>query len=98
MDLYGNDTRCQDYTPTFSGGVSEILIRECFQCHTNKLQLGQVTLEGYENVMPYANNGSLVGSIEHASGFSPMPKDRSKLSFCEIEIVKEWIAAGALDN
>ncbi len=96
-DLYGDDI-CADLTSTFSGGVLSILNRDCYQCHTDALRLGNVTLEGYDNVIPYIEDGSFLGSIEQISGFSPMPKDRSALSDCKIQLIREWIDAGALDN
>jgi len=96
-DLYGDDA-CEELTPTFSAGVLSIFNRDCYQCHTNALMLGNVSLEGYENVIPYVEDGSLLGSVEHINGFSPMPKDRNRLTDCEVKIIRDWIEQGALDN
>jgi len=39
----------------------------------------------------------LMKSLDH-TGYYPMPKGGNKLSDCEINQVKNWINAGALNN
>jgi hypothetical protein len=48
--------------------------------------------------MKSVNNGKLMGSITWASGFSPMPKNASKMPDCEIQKIQKWIDQGALNN
>ena len=45
-----------------------------------------------------ALNGKLMGTINHASGFSAMPKGGAKLSNCQIAVVQKWVTAGAPNN
>jgi hypothetical protein len=45
-----------------------------------------------------AQSGKLLGTINHAAGFSPMPKGGAKLSSCRIATIKKWIDAGMLNN
>jgi hypothetical protein len=44
------------------------------------------------------NDGRLLGSIQHASGFSPMPEGSAKMNACNITKIRKWIQAGALNN
>ena len=59
---------------------------------------GNVTLEGYENLLQYVNSGQLLGAIRHDNGYSPMPQSGGKLSDCNISLFEIWVAEGALDN
>ena len=95
-ELYGND--CQYDKATYTDAVEPILVNYCYQCHSTQSNLTNVKLEGYSAVMPFAQSGSLLGSIRHDSGFVPMPQDRPKLSDCEIDIIAQWIAEGAQNN
>jgi hypothetical protein len=45
-----------------------------------------------------AQNGKLLGSINHSSGYKPMPQDAPKMSSCQAGIVKKWIDSGLLNN
>jgi putative effector of murein hydrolase len=59
---------------------------------------GGVKLQDYADVKSVASNGKLLGTVSHASGFSPMPKGGNKLNDCYVAVIKKWIAAGALNN
>ena len=39
-----------------------------------------------------------MGTINHASGFSRMPKGGGKLTDCEISQLQKWIDNGILNN
>ncbi len=72
-------------------------------CHSGNAPEGGILLDNYNNVKASAeietgNYGSLYGTISHASGNSPMPKNADKLSDCNISKIKAWIDQGALDN
>lgn len=45
-----------------------------------------------------ALNGKLYGSVSFTSGYSPMPKGGSKMSTCQLLIIKRWIDAGSPNN
>ncbi len=78
--------------------VEPLLRLFCYECHDNASRLGGITLEGYNNVLPYVNNASLLGSVKHQSGYSPMPQDQPKIPECDIVIIEQWIEEGAQDN
>jgi hypothetical protein len=95
-DLYPNG--CNVIDVSYSDNIVPILDANCLSCHNGVSQQGGVILEGYEEVLPYVDNGKLLGSIRHDDGFEPMPLTGGKLSSCQIKKFESWIDAGALDN
>ena len=79
----------------YGADILPIITANCYSCHANGIVNGDVSLDGYANLKNQANNGNLVGVITHASGYPPMPDNGGKLSDCEINKIKAWIAAGA---
>ncbi len=97
--LYPNETNCDTtLVATFDKDVLPLLNVRCNSCHSGSSPSGNIKLDTYAEVMKYVDNGSLMGSINHASGFSAMPKNGSKLSLCEIRKIQTWIDAGAAGN
>lgn len=97
-NLYGGITTCDTSNVTFSSNVLPIIQDNCYACHSQAAGQGGIILEGYANIVIRATNGSLVGAISHAGGYSPMPKNGQKLAECDIKRIQTWINAGALDN
>ncbi len=99
-DLYQYiiDEECTATEATFITDIVPIITDNCNRCHRNGREDGNVNLEGYNRVLPYAQNGQLLGTMDHAAGYSIMPPSGPKVSFCDIEKVKLWLDAGALDN
>lgn len=89
---------CDTTNVTFSGKVKPILDNNCVGCHNTANALGSVNLDGYSRVTVYVTNGKLMGTLNHASGFSPMPKNGNKLSDCQINVIQIWINKGAINN
>ena len=67
-------------------------------CHNATDREGNVILETYNNITPYVNDGSLMGSIHHTGGFAIMPTSGTKIPSCEIEKLQSWVDAGAPNN
>ncbi len=95
-DLYPNG--CNTIDVSYSRNIVPILDANCVTCHNDISQQGGVVLDTYENVIPYVENGKLLGSIRHDDGFEPMPLTGGKLTACQIKKFEAWIDAGALDN
>jgi hypothetical protein len=95
-DLYPNG--CNVIDVSYSRNITPILDANCVTCHNDISQQGGVILEEYEYVIPYVENGKLMGSIQHDDGFEPMPMTGGKLTNCQIKKFQSWIDAGALDN
>lgn len=97
--LYPDSVNCDATTvTTFSVDVLPLLNSRCNNCHGGTSPSGGILLNTHTEVLKYVNDGSLSGSIKHASGFSPMPKNESKISACQIQKIQSWIDAGALNN
>lgn len=96
-ELYPN-IDCQTVDMSYSNDIVPILTSACYGCHDSQNNFGNVTVDSYQGLSDYVANGQLLGAIKHEAGFSPMPKNASKLLDCEIEKIEQWIIDGALDN
>ena len=94
----GSGTGCDTVNMTYSADVVPILQANCYSCHGNGGNSGGVNLDTYENVKAEAADGSLLGTITHASGYAAMPLGGSQLSDCDINTIKDWINNGMLNN
>ncbi len=98
-ELYPNQRPCELTNITYTSTVNSIFLNNgCFSCHSGPNPEGNINLQAYANVKTLVDNGKLLGAINHASGFSPMPKGGSKISTCDINRIKAWVDAGALNN
>ena len=96
----GNGNNCDTVNMEYLADVVPILQNNCYRCHGSNSNSGSlgIVLEGYNNIKPYAESGTLIGVITHAQGFVPMPQDASKLSDCNINKIRSWIANGIQNN
>jgi hypothetical protein len=86
---------CDTINVTYSGSVAPILNDLCVSCHSSS---SSIKLDSYENVKIRVDNGSLIGTINHQSGFQPMPQGGAKLDDCRLTIISKWIENGAPNN
>ena len=100
--LYGGagGTVCTDSTGTISytQKVVPMLQQYCYSCHTGSFPSGNALMGTYAADKAMAQNGKLYGTMNHAAGFSPMPKGMAKMTNCQLAVVKKWIDAGMLNN
>ncbi len=89
---------CDTVNMTYAADVMPVLKANCYSCHGNGGNSGGVNLDTYDNVKDEADDGALLGTITHASGYPPMPANGGKLSDCDINIIRDWINRGAPDN
>lgn len=95
---------CDDMSPCNTDGVSfkntvyPILQAACTGCHTGNNASGGIILTGYDAVRANAQGGGLLGSMQHLSGYSPMPKGLGQLDDCKISKVEAWINQGMKNN
>ena len=98
-ELYPPATSCSTDNVTYSGTVSNLLSTyACLSCHAGASPEGNVSLQGYTNVKTIANSGRLYGAISHLPGYHPMPQGAPMMNQCDINKIKAWIDAGALNN
>lgn len=93
-----NCSGCDTSVYTYSGAVKPIMQNNCVACHSASLKNGGVDLSTYAGVKAVAANGKLIGTITHASGYSPMPQGAAMLSDCNITQIQKWIDAGTPNN
>jgi hypothetical protein len=87
---------CSTTGVTYTAVVEPIIRSNCYNsCHSAAINIGNHTLEGYDKLKVYVDNGKLMGAIKHSPGFSPMPKNAAKLVDCDIEKIQAWVTAGA---
>jgi uncharacterized membrane protein len=92
---------CDLSNVTYAVNVKPILQASCYSCHSNSNALhsgGGVALENYTDVVSFVNNGKLMGTIRHDSGYIPMPNGGGKLTDCEINQLQTWIDNGKPNN
>ncbi|MCB0515936.1 MAG: hypothetical protein R2798_03910 [Chitinophagales bacterium] len=97
-ELYPDTGTCVTDSISYVNDIVPVLDNNCLSCHSASLQLGSVNLEGYNNLKIFVNNGSFLGSIQHANGYHPMPQSASKLPVCTILKIESWINDGAPNN
>ena len=82
-------------TVSYAKNIAPIISTNCDGCHSTASNISGILLDSYGSLKFYAENGFLYGTITHAAGYRPMPDGGSKLSDCNIAIIKKWIDKGA---
>lgn len=95
--LYPPST-CDTENMSYQADIVPILQQNCFVCHSVAANLGDITLEGYTNLMQQVNNGQLLGAIKHQPGFTAMPQGAAQLRSCDIAKIEQWITDGSQNN
>jgi hypothetical protein len=97
-ELYPGSLECDVTNVTYSGTVAPILQSRCNSCHNQSNASGGVVTDSYFYLIISVENGTFWGSINHDKGYTRMPKDDKKLSYCELTKIKAWIDGGAPNN
>jgi hypothetical protein len=90
-------SNCDTTLFTYSGVVAPLMQTYCVGCHSSAASAGG-SLADYNDVATAAKNGAMIGDIEHLPGYNAMPQGGNMLETCQIKQIKEWVAAGALNN
>ncbi len=85
-------------TVSYGGAIQPILDQQCYSCHSGARPSGGVAMGTYNTDKAIAINGMLVGTIAHASGYSPMPAGAAKMDDCSIAKIKKWVEEGSPNN
>ncbi len=100
-----NDTGCVvncDTTKyTYNTAIVPIMQKYCYSCHATAAASssgGNIILDTYAGMLTQAQNGRLLGDLNHQTGYNNMPLGGLKLSDCKITQVRRWIQAGAPNN
>lgn len=91
---------CDTSNITYATYVNPLMMSSCgtIGCHSGSFPAASVSLDTYTDVKYYVDNGQLMGTIKHQTGYKPMPQGASKLSDCDIAKLEAWISAGAQNN
>lgn len=99
-ELYGTTAACTDTTATYNGSVKKIVDQYCAtsSCHAGNSPSANIGLDTYVLCKGSALNGDFYCTINWNSGCSPMPKNGSKLSDCQINTLNRWKTNGFPEN
>jgi mono/diheme cytochrome c family protein len=88
----------------FKADIVPILQANCYKCHGKDVALGLGGGHNWEDtkqLQAYAKDGTLVKVVEQIDPdykIVYMPRDNPKLSVCDIQRIKAWVAGGSQDN
>jgi mono/diheme cytochrome c family protein len=85
-------------TVSYTQKIVPIFQNSCYGCHSSPASGGGILMGSHNLDKIMAINGSLYGSVAHGNGYSPMPKGASKLTACQLLLIKRWIDNGSLNN
>jgi hypothetical protein len=95
----GNNNTCDTTNMSFVTDIKPIIQSNCYSCHSNaNYTVSGIKLEDYADLKHHTDDGDLIGVITHAAGYPAMPQGAAKLSDCNINKIKAWVEAGALEN
>ena len=93
-------TDCNTDNVSFSTDIMPIISASCATagCHDSKTAASNTILETYDEIKGSVDSKRFLGSIVHDNKYKPMPLGGQFLPQCDIDKIKAWIDAGALDN
>jgi len=97
-ELLATTADCDTTKVTYSITILPIIKTNCEACHSGGSPSGNVLLSNYTEIKAAAENESLMGTIKHKTGWSPMPKGGNNLSDCDIRKLEIWIKNGEPNN
>ena len=90
---------------SFVNDVLPVFVNSCNECHGGKQIKEGLDLRTYESVMAGSFNGTVIVAGDSAQSLlvelvtkGKMPKRGPKLTAEQIQIIRDWIDAGALNN
>lgn len=86
-----NPDDCDTSKVTYPGSVYPILDKNCIGCHGGAAPSAGLNFTDYNTVATIAYDGRLLGVINHAAGYSPMPPTGVRLSDCDIATIEIWV-------
>ncbi len=96
--------------PSFAKDVLPILRANCIGCHQDAKKLGGYLMTDFEGLLKGGESGSkaivqgksveshLIHEIVPVDGKASMPKKGKSLSDTEIDVIRRWIDAGAIND
>jgi len=91
-DKYQKGYDCTGNIPTYNNDIKAIYDLNCAisGCHNAQYHASGIDLSTYSGAAS-ANSDAILGSVEHSSGYSAMPKNASKLTDSQIKKIYCWM-------
>ena len=89
---------CDTTVAQYSTQIMAIMQNSCNSCHSTGSASGGIITDTYQELKRIADNGTLVGSVNHTAGFRAMPQNAPKLSSCNLQLINKWVREGSLNN
>jgi cytochrome c5 len=89
---------CDTSVALYAVQIKTIMQNNCNSCHSTASASGGIITDTYTDLKRIADNGTLIGSINHAAGFRAMPQNLPKLSACNIKLIEKWVREGTQNN
>jgi hypothetical protein len=90
---------------SFSGEVLPLLEKHCWECHSEQSSELGLKLDTYEGVMAGSDYGTVIEPGDPDGSLlidmiqsGDMPEDGDPVPADEIEVIRNWIAEGAVNN
>jgi len=91
-----NPSACDTAVVSFATRLTPVIQQNCISCHSGAAASGGIVLESHADVA--ANIDAVIGAINHAPGFTPMPQGGNKLPACTILQFEVWRSRGSQNN
>lgn len=90
---------------SFSSDIYPLVERRCIKCHGGEFPSAGLSMESYESLMSGSQNGEVIvaGDANNSLLFEKiesgeMPKRGQHLTPEQIELIRQWINEGAVNN
>jgi cytochrome c5 len=77
---------------SYSQSIKYIMAYNCTSCHNKSFSQGNVRLDTYASVSEQAQNGKLIGTALHKSGYNAMPPG-TQIPSCQTDKLVQWVNA-----
>ena len=93
-----NCTTCDSTKYSYTGRIEPIISNWCVGCHNTGNAGGGYDYTSYGGLVASITNHRLLGSLNHLTGYSGMPKNTNQLSACDINAITKWVNGGYANN
>ena len=87
---------CDSSDASYARVIWPMMEQNCTGCHNAGYPGGGIVIEGRDDLVALAENGSLMGSVRWEPAYARMPISK-KLSDCDIGLLQKWIDEGYAD-
>jgi hypothetical protein len=87
---------CLNITPTYTSSIKAIMDGSCAYsgCHSAGSKADGIDLSTYASVKSASGKSNFLGSIQHKSGYTSMPKGAAQLADSTIQKISCWVQSG----